>query len=129
MSFFRTSFTSPSSATTSFLITVAILSSLMTESPLRPVAVKPVCVLVRRISEIERLVGIFDDMNARITSYSFSLMTSAGLNLDEVRSVNGKGTRTILPFIDRQPGHPKLNRDRVLHRKMISMTPQKVSSL
>ena len=71
-----------------------------------PVAVKPVWVLVRKISEMEKLVGIFDDMNARITSFSFSLITSAGLNLDAVRSVNGKGTRTILPFIDRQPGHP-----------------------
>lgn len=41
---------------------------------------------------------VLEDMNAATTSFSPSCRINAGLSFVAVRSVNGKGIRTILPF-------------------------------
>jgi hypothetical protein len=47
-----------------------------------------------------RLFGLADreEIKATITSFSPSYKTRAGLTLAAVKSVNGKGMSTILPF-------------------------------
>jgi len=46
------------------------------------------------------LTGIFEEIKVTITSFGLSKMMSAGRNLAFVKSVKGKGKRTIFPFID-----------------------------
>lgn len=54
---------------------------------------------VTTISPDNGVSGTLDEMKATTTSFVPSWITRAGLNFAVVRSVKGKGTRTILPFI------------------------------
>jgi hypothetical protein len=80
---------SPIVPATRVLMIVAILSSLITESVFRPVDANPGCEPVTGISAVFITAGIFEEMNATTTSYSFSSRTIAGRNFVAVKSVKG----------------------------------------
>lgn len=96
---FKSLLRSPSSPIIRDFIRVAILSSRMIDVVFNPVCLKCGCVWSMRILFGDEPWGILEEIKATTISFSLSKITSAGRNLEVVRSVKGKGISTIEPFI------------------------------